>query len=42
MAFNNIKKSKILVEIKIINIERLLNIFWVKNIKVYKIKVFKK
>ena len=38
MAFNNIKKSKILVEIKIINIERLLNIFWVKNIKVYKIK----
>ena len=38
MAFNNIKKSKILVEIKIIKTERLLNIFWVKNIKVYKIK----
>ena len=35
---NNIKKSKILVEIKIIKTERLLNIFWVKNIKVYKIK----
>ena len=38
MAFNNIKKSKILVEIKIIKTERLLNIFWVKNIKLYKIK----
>lgn len=38
MAFNTIKKGKILVEIKIINTERLLNIFWLKNIKVYKIK----
>ena len=32
MAFNNIKKSKILVEIKIIKTERLLNIFWVKEV----------
>ena len=38
MAFNNIKKSKILVEIKIIKTERLLNVFWSKNIRVYKIK----
>ena len=38
MAFDKIKKGKILVEIKIVNTERLLNVFWSKNIRVYKIK----
>ena len=36
MAFDKIKKGKILVEIKIVNTERLLNVFWSKNIRVYK------
>lgn len=38
MAFNKIKKGKILVEIKILNTEKLLNLFWGKNIRVYKVK----
>lgn len=38
MAFDKIKKGKILVEIKILNTERLLNLFWTKNIRVYKVK----
>lgn len=38
MAFDKIKKGKILVEIKILNAERILNLFWRKNIKVYKVK----
>ena len=38
MAFNKIKKGKILVEIKILNTEKLLNLFWTKNIRVYKVK----
>lgn len=38
MAFNKIKKGKILVEIKILNTEKLLNLFWAKNIRVYKVK----
>ena len=38
MAFDKIKKGRILVEIKILNSERLLNIFWSRNIKVYKAK----
>ena len=38
MAFDKIKKGKILVEIKILNTERLLNLFWAKNIRVYKVK----
>lgn len=38
MAFDKIKKGKILVEIKILNTEKLLNLFWSKNIRVYKVK----
>lgn len=38
MAFDKIKKGKILVEIKILNTEKLLNLFWSKNISVYKVK----
>ena len=38
MAFNKMKKGKILVEIKILNTEKLLNLFWTKNIRVYKVK----
>lgn len=38
MAFDKIKKGRILVEIKIVNSERLLNIFWAENIRVYKVK----
>ncbi|MEN8077107.1 sporulation protein YqfD [Clostridioides difficile] len=38
MAFDKIKKGRILVEIKIVNSERLLNIFWTENIRVYKVK----
>ena len=38
MAFDKIKKGKILVEIKILNTEKLLNLFWTKNIRVYKVK----
>ena len=32
------KKGKILVEIKVLNTERILNLFWKKNIRVYKVK----
>ena len=38
MAFDKVKKGKILVEIKILNTEKLLNLFWSKNISVYKVK----
>lgn len=38
MTFNKIKKGRILVEIKIVNSEKILNIFWLENIQVYKIK----
>ncbi len=38
MAFDKIKNGKILVEIKILNTEKLLNLFWTKNIRVYKVK----
>lgn len=38
MAFDKVKKGKILVEIKILNTEKLLNLFWAKNISVYKVK----
>lgn len=38
MAFDKIKKGKILVEIKILNTEKLLNLFWRKNIRVYRVK----
>lgn len=38
MAFDKMKKGKILVEIKILNSERILNLFWRRNIKVYKVK----
>lgn len=38
MAFDKIKKGKILVEIKILNTEKLLNLFWTKNIRVYRVK----
>ena len=38
MAFDKMKKGKILVEIKILNTERILNLFWTKNIRVYKVK----
>lgn len=38
MAFDKMKKGKILVEIKILNTEKLLNLFWRKNIRVYRVK----
>ena len=38
MAFDKMKKGRILVEIKILNTERILNLFWTKNIRVYKVK----
>ena len=38
MAFDKMKKGKILVEIKVLNTERILNLFWKKNIRVYKVK----
>ena len=38
MAFDKMKKGKILVEIKVLNTERILNLFWTKNIRVYKVK----
>lgn len=38
MAFDKVKKGRILVEIKILNTEKLLNLFWTKNIRVYKVK----
>ena len=38
MALDKMKKGKILVEIKVLNTERILNLFWRKNIRVYKVK----
>lgn len=38
MAFNKIKKGRISVEVRIVNSEKLLNIFWLENIQVYKVK----
>lgn len=38
MAFDKMKNGKILVEIKILNTERILNLFWTKNIRVYKVR----
>lgn len=38
MTFDKMKKGRILVEIKIVNSEKLLNIFWLENLRVYKIK----
>ena len=38
MAFDKMKKGKILVEIKVLNTERILNLFWTKNIRVYKVR----
>ena len=33
MAFDKMKKGKILVEIKVLNTERILNLFWNKKYK---------
>lgn len=38
MAFDKIKQGKILVEIKIVNTEKLLNLLWIKRIKTYMVK----
>lgn len=38
MTFDKIKKGRILVEIKIVNCEKLLNIFWLENVRIYKVK----
>ena len=38
MAFDKIKQGKILVEIKIVNTEKLLNLLWIKKIKTYMVK----
>lgn len=37
MAMNNIRSGRITVEIKILNPDRILNIFWSRNINIYKI-----
>ena len=37
MGMNNIKAGRITVEIKLLNPERILNIFWNRNINIYKI-----
>ena len=38
MGFDNLKKGKILIEIRVLNPEKILNEFWVNGIKIYKIK----
>lgn len=37
MGMNNIKAGRITVEIKLLNPDRILNIFWNRNINIYKI-----
>lgn len=37
MAMNNIRAGRITVEIKLLNPDRILNIFWNRNINIYKI-----
>lgn len=37
MGMNNIKAGRITVEIKLLNPDRILNIFWKRNINIYKI-----
>ena len=37
MAMNSIKSGRVTIEIKLINPDRILNIFWSRNINIYKI-----
>ena len=37
MAMNSIKSGRVTIEIKLINPDRILNIFWSRNITIYKI-----
>ena len=39
MGMNNIKAGRITVEIKLLNPDRILNIFWNRNINIYKINI---
>ena len=34
MGFDNLKKGKILIEIRVLNPEKILNEFWVNGIKI--------
>ena len=38
MAFDKVKQGRILIEVRVLNLEKLLNILWSRGIKVYKAK----
>ena len=38
MAFEKIRNGRIFVEVRVLDTEKLLNIFWNRNIKIYKVK----